>query len=64
MPTIRQMIKAYSEMKNLDLPPKQIEELIGYQIYRRSEEKRTWFWKNTFKLFNWIDEKKKLSSRH
>ena len=63
MLTVREMIKYYSEMKNLDLPPSQVEELIGYQIYRLSKQRKAWLWKTLFKLFNWLDEKFKLSSR-
>lgn len=63
MYTIRQIIKEYSEMKNIDLPPSQVEELIGYQIFRRWKENDSCFWKNIFNLFNWIDEKLKKSSR-
>ncbi len=61
--TIRQIIKEYSEMKGLDLPPRQVEELLGYQLFRMWKENDSCFWKNIFHLFNWIDEKVKKSSR-
>lgn len=63
MPTIRQMIKEYSEMKGLSLPPSQVEELFGYQIFKLWKENDSWLWGKIFYLFNWIDEKVKLSSR-
>lgn len=62
MSTTREMIREYSRMKDLNLSPSRIEELLGYQLFKLSKERSGKAWKIIFKIYNWIDEKFKLSS--